>query len=812
MNNPISIDLLSLPTFNASFYRLLTEDGFKVEIVFKGLTTKDTYIGDYHINLFSSFFNEFKKINARNTDLKGSIFIAFSNDISNFDSALISLIALFKETFRNIEFEIAPPHNSDIEVFFRFRDVLFSLRSWYQSSNEIYLYSIKNENRFDLGKINEPEGILPIILITPKSFHDYFVKNNFCFDLELLFGDIKADEIIKEIEYNLSLTYNTSGTIANKNYKVIRETIKKFQDQIDWQNNPRIFFQHYLRMLAEFNVLPEQASFLKSSNGNVLKLENFKKRDLNQYEMNKIKMEVKEIILKLKIQPPILTLIFSILINRNLEKTIFNINEYLVHLNELYEFSRNLFYGVRELARNIIEHTESKKGVFSGRIYSGDCLIQIKGIEPEINNSEMMISYYESLNSKGYLTKEIEKENFIDLVLFDEGQKGIVKKTIENIGSLVGNFSMEDNFYLTDIQLLKDKKIVFKDFYNSTEPKLNHHLIRTASHWGLIIFTNLINKNNGLFLASSYSDASRKTFDSCYKFDESIITSLKSSFFEVGSYYNIILPLDKNFNLREDYIANTVPKEPNYSEKNFIELLNYKYERGIKTFKDEGKQTLLQIKVEFFTPQDLQDGYRIEHKIALNIFNYLKQIPSNQKKIIPVFDFENCEEIFDQSKLFRFLSELQKLIDIYSIIIINIKQEIVKIIFKSLMGGFADSQKSDKNLLENAFWNKEHFILVYSYELNALGSRLYFTDILGGYTYSDFFLLNRKIASTHFSFSKLPDMIEIPKFSDETKDNLRNCPFYISDSGIVQNFEMVIEHNGKSLFEHSIEFILNQEI
>ncbi len=206
------------------------------------------------------------------------------------------------------------------------------------------------------------------------------------------------------------------------------------------------------------------------------------------------------------------------------------------------------------------------------------------------------------------------------------------------------------------------------------------------------------------------------------------------------------------------------------------------------------------------------DEYRIENSIALKVAEYIKQIEPGQKKFIPVLDFHNCEEIFDQSKLFRFLAELQKQIDIYSIVIINIKQEVVKDLFKKLTEAFPENKSDNDEIYKKAFWNKEHFILIYSYELNDDNARIYFTDILGGSSYYDFFLLNNKIASTHFTYPKFSDKIETGNFSEPTKEGLKNCPLYSSDSGIIQNFEMIIEHNEKSLFEHSIEFILNQEI
>ncbi len=783
-----------------SFYDNLCKSDFTLEIL---LSSSTNVIGESHIKKFSAFINRFKKSAANN--IKGDIKLIFSKEIINFDITLIGIITLFKETYKNIEFEITLPQYAPTEVFLRFRDVLLGLRNWYSDLTGNILFRIKDEQNFDLEKVREPEGILPIILITADSFNDFFIKNNTNNEFRGFFSKELYNEIRDELNHNISLSYTSSTSFADKNYKAVRDTLKRFDNLVDWKNNHRLFFQHYIKMIAEFDLLQEQINFLNDKQHNI-KLEAFRKKGLKDIEIPKFKKSVKEVIFKLKAHPPYLTLIFSILVVRNLDRIIENVDDYIKRLNELFEFSRNMFFGIREIARNIVEHTESKKGILLGRVYNGEALKNIRrNAEDE---SQMIDSYFKHLLEKGYLTKELEKEYFLDIIIFDEGEKGIIPKSIENITTLLGGEGDSKNLYLEDISMLESGAITFSDFYNPIEIKLNHHAIKASSHWGLIIFTNLINKNYGLFLVSSYSGIVNE-YDCCYKFDDTIKVPKYNIAFELGCYYNIVLPLDKTFNLKEEYIPNTIPKESNFSEKNFKELLSYRYIQTFEEIDGDGHNNLFQIKVQDFIKNKEINEYRFENEIAKSIANQLKKLNVKQSKIIPVLDFDGCESFFDQSKLVRFLAQLEIGLDIYSIVIVNLIQDTVKDLFKTLTCVF--SSTTEEHVLRKNFWNKEHFILIYSFEVNERGNRLYFADIIGGYTFSDFFSLNYKLSSTHFTYKKFP-ISNIKEFTSETIDSLTTSPIYISESGVVQNFELIIEHKDKTLFEHSIEFILNEEI
>jgi len=811
--NITTIDILSNDIHNNSFYEGLKNENFNLSILFtsnESALSTNNCISNVHLNYFSSFSNQFRAANKTNLNIHGTISIVFSNNVTNFDIGIIGLVALFKENFPNVLFEINIPFKRGNDAYFRFRSILFSLRDWHLVLTGKVLFNIKNDTKSD-RKINEPEGILPIIIINDVSFTELFVKTNEAFDLDAIFKNIDQDQIREELEHQLSISYATQANYAVKNYRAIRETVKRFQNDIVWQNNNRIYFQHYLQLLSEFDFLPQIIEpYIKVSGSSENRVQSFRKKGLGIAEMNKLRKVMAEIILKLRIQPPFFTLLFSVLVNRNLDKSIDNLEDYINRVRDLYEFTRNLFLGLREIARNIIEHTDSKKGVIMGRVYTGDIIVALKDTNPDDGQSPIIDQYFKGLKIKGYMTRDYSKKSFLDIQLFDEGQLGIINKTISNIKTLAGNSTDHKNLYVQDLLAFNNKEINFSDFYNPSEIKLHHHAIKSASHWGLIVFTNLIHKNNGLFFVSSVANPTDASFDSCCKFSESIISPVSNkSHFSTGTYYDIILPLDTLFNLSDENLINTIPKESNFSEQNFIQLFKYSYETNIRSIKDDGRFNMLDILVKDYVDDSTRNIYRFENIIAKKIAGVLKKINHRKRKFMPVINFHECEYLFDQSKLIRFLAELQNNIDIYSFIILNVQRQIIIDLENTLSESFLNT--ANNTMAENSFWNDEHFILIYSYNIDEIGSRIYVSDILAGATYQDFFILNQKLSNTHFTDGKYAGPAK-GTLSQKTLESIATCPFYIAGTEILQNFEMIIEHQNKSLFEHSVEYLLNQEI
>ena len=208
---------------------------------------------------------------------------------------------------------------------------------------------------------------------------------------------------------------------------------------------------------------------------------------------------------------------------------------------EIYEFTKNLFLGLRELARNIIDHTDTGIGVLTARINSSNTLFELKG-KDNFNEVGFELSQYaEKINLLNNSNLDTKRQDFLDISIFDSGNEGVISKTISNIKKIYKINSEHIDLYEEDLNKLEKGEVTFSAFFNTNDFLLNHHAIRTASHWGLIIFSNLINKNKGLFSASSHSYKSENSFDNCFSFFNTTSNVLNPSVaFEYGTFYNII--------------------------------------------------------------------------------------------------------------------------------------------------------------------------------------------------------------------------------------------------------------------------------
>ena len=101
------------------------------------------FITDFHVNLFSSFFDALLKKREEGLELEGTLVIDFSKCIKKFEFSFIGLIALFKETFTGINVTIKIPDRSSGKSHYRFKNVLTSIQTWYGSYNDEIIYEIK---------------------------------------------------------------------------------------------------------------------------------------------------------------------------------------------------------------------------------------------------------------------------------------------------------------------------------------------------------------------------------------------------------------------------------------------------------------------------------------------------------------------------------------------------------------------------------------------------------------------------------------------------------------------------------------------
>lgn len=805
MSKNIKIDLFDPIIDNLQFIHSITKPGFEIDIILASDPDNSTLvnsIGTLQINRLSLLFANIELCVKGKNDINGHLNIYFDNEIKYFDIAIISLIAIFKDKFRNVDFQVVFPQKTEVEIFARFRDIFYSIRSWHESMYGYKLYRIQGEHNFDVKVIKEPDGILPLVLINPETFEKYFINKSPLWNFNELFKNISDKELAKQLSFEISKFSDSDLVKSRIQYLVLKNIIAYFDKSITWENNHRVIFQHYLKMLSELDVSRILLSKLNKKEASRVKIPVHRIGNYSEKEMSKIRIFIERLNLEIVETPPYLVLLFSVLLKRNLNRTENNVEDQLKKIRAIWEFSKSLFKGIKELARNIIDHTESKTGVISGRIYKINVLKEIKNTNFKHSKLSINDQYVSYLKEAEIIGENLENDYLLDLIIFDKGQIGVMAQLIANIDSL--NSYSPNLLYKKDKELLLNNEIKFMDLFNTKEIKLNHQAIKASSHWGLLTFSKLIEKNKGLFITSSKAIGNNSSYNICAGQGEILSDKLDTlSNFSLGTYFNITLPIGRNTIINDDFLKSKIPSQSDMTLESLQSLLKFKEKYDANNIK-EG--SLLIIKMSKFNEEwnNIIDQ-RYEIYLAKKVCEELKKNNLNQLALIPVLDFDNCIKFYDQSKLFRFLAALQNEINIYSLIISNIPSDIIFDLF-TLNTKFSDTSKTN-----SPFWNIDHFIMIYSY-IEKNGYRKYHSNILGGTTFRDFILLNEQISHSHFSIRVVRNDYMLEDYSEETLKSFSTCPFFFGTNGGVQNIELILTYKGRTFFEHSIEFILNQNL
>lgn len=817
MSNKINFNLheYTIEYFN-SIRELIVPD-FSLTIILVPISfdqVKSTILGKFHTNAFANFSKNLKEHLYETGISRGSIRLVFGSSVSNFDISFIGVIALFKNSFPNFRFEIVIPEDIEDEVFYKFRDILFSIKNWYKESEGINLFEVVYSGLLNI-RYNEPRGILPIVLLTRDSFINYFSTKSNVFDFTTIFKNIDSKDLNKilrtrfekyDAQAETDIKSKRKYSVAEENYRIIRDTIKYFDKKLNWQGNQRVFFHHYILMLSNFDLLIESLVSLKDIHLDEIPFKSFRKVNLNAEEMQVLHSAVKNICFKLSEEPIFLTLIFSILANRNIDKRINNVTEFILRLNDLFEYSNNLFLGIKEIARNIIDHTQTKVGIICGKESSGNNLYEINNDLFQDISDLRLNGYFDELKHAKLLQKELKKEPFFQITIFDEGQQGIISKTIENIESLTTLVEDKEHLFLKDLRNLRNGVTKFYHFFDTREFKLYHQSYKASSHWGIVSLTNLINRNFGLISASTFNNFDKSIIDKCIThFSKTQEIEHSRNDFLFGTKFEIILPVGKTIPLSKKRLINIAPKSQSFSVKNYLKLFEYQYIDKEEQIISKSINYLFAVEIKKYVEYPFNEEYRNEYSIAKNIGKLLKDTYEKNKNIIPVLDFANTSEIIDHSKLLRFLGSLQLELEIDSLILINVESKIVLGLNTILNLKFPGTDNFQN-------WNQNHFTLIYSFAEDPDGNRMYYTDILGGATIREFKLLKNKLSSTHSTIIDYKYSVGEALFSKETIKSFEKSQLFVEDTGIVKNFEMLLTFKNKSFFEHSLKYILNAKI
>jgi hypothetical protein len=449
------------------------------------------------------------------------------------------------------------------------------------------------------------------------------------------------------------------------------------------------------------------------------------------------------------------------------------------NLKRVINNSKDLAYGMEELAKNMLEHTSSKHGVITGRVYPFGRINNLKNLERDWSKNFSNNQTFLDLNiidtglisiKDSYRTSlESEKKEWL---------KSIDDKKLKKI---------VDEGYSEDIKELKRYEL--ENFFNFNSIKLYHQINRVKARLGLLIFSQIILKDKNALVQVSSNSINETRPLGYFLFNDSsgIVERVSKHYLSVGTNYNFILPIEEVFQYKNSQ-DQPVQTERGASASVFLELHNFKADGS-------GKYQLMPVQID-------------ENRLPANKFHKLdflkEQIGPGKEGKIPVINAGGLSGILtNSSDWVRFLANMQFTSEyVKEIIIYNMDPDIYIEVINILK--LFDNVGS-KNL---GFWKHDRFVLFFL-PIGHAGDIFHFNSLLSTTRFWQFQKINREFALYHLNLARISEEHD-PVESGQVP---RLDSLFISSGGKLMNFELIIENSpGLSLFEETTRSLLNIEI
>ena len=761
--------------------------------------------------------------------------IIFTENINEIDILLIGYLTLFKELKPNIniEIELKSPVSGDL------KSKLFQYL--------IYAYLMTGERVFTIQTNATPHNERQRRFFIdenspPRYFHQYFVLSKSFMPI-LLVG--KRPDSTRTDWYDLLFKENLpgldklpEGVSFDKNneqqYKNLNKWIKGYRDGPKWTKGvidpkKRDECIRYLARLAFYNALQQAkiASFYFCDDEDKLKslrLSTLSRSQEKQYPQVAFFKEIKGIFDELATRPPIYHFIYSQLLSSDLLPGEFNdSNKEKVKeiLHALWDYTRDMVVGIKELAKNIREHADPPVGIITGRTYKEETWTELKTeLKKEGGNGHthpdqntFFKNYLNTLKKEGGNGQQDTQFSFFDFNVIDLGKKDIIETLKEKTKTIANNETIDDsirNLFKEDLNILEQNKIELMHFLDpSLGTSLNQQIKKSIAHLGLLIFSNLIAKNKGLLRAGSLN---------CTPFIKEYAggsTNESAEPIPYGTNYHIVLPIGKKREIKPllPHPMN-VPLDSSLIEiKGMEELLHYelvnlacKKETASNNPEGKGKR-LFRVCVE----NEYSTNQESKQKLWKCIHAIIKPQEEHLQESFVCIDFENVE--INESQLFRFLGTWNLYYPDVSLIVTNIKVDTLKELiavndlFVDKVGFSSEANK--------VYWNENNVILIYSYHEEGK-ERFYFADILWGKEKQDFYRVNQLVRKTNFNATTILFSVA----DNNEQGNGDNRLAIIAQSGFFYSkttlmpFDLLLpgQDARRSIFEHNASVLLQNEL
>jgi hypothetical protein len=650
-------------------------------------------------------------------------------------------------------------------------------------------------NVLSVEKLNETLGFLYTKRGKTKDFFRTKEGNQIYFDrVDIVF----VAGLMLDYETNRNNNWEKSGIIyslSNKNKGFeIRQYFQQYKElyDVDWTNvfnefsyalkeeseKPDTFSASFAPMLyinidtlnPFFTSQKAESGVLYFTSQQEQKIIDMKKKYIDNFKKKKETGNQKEkkyfsqdnsIIKELEQSSPIQTFVFSILyakispfVKKSQEKEISNPSE---RIEELWEFTKEYVRGLHELAKNIVEHSTTGKGMITIRVYDGK--------EEKAAGDKLFETY-----------------------VFDYGAKGIVPTLIEETGKQKSN-----NKIAEDLDVLS-KKITLSNFIRPTvQTKLNQQLYREIAHYGLMKFYKLIEeKNGGNVISSSIGKNGNREYypENCPK-GKSIT---------LGTSYFFQLPFNHSLFSRTADENNKSNIEPTYygtqeTINSLSVLMKFEvveYNADSPTI-NQGK-TLVIYNLNNLGINKIKN--RSDEVNLFRLFSILRKDEGGTNYI--AINMNNI--LLSASSLLRFFAHLS---NNYSnpFIVYNLNYELYEEMIEDNKQFYTTLNELDKQL---PYWYNEKGILIFP----KLSDKVFnFADILYGSDEPEFFSINHTISLT------FPNTISIINGKNDKEFDIPQCLERFFYKSALLPFDLFLcNEKEKTLFQSNLEILVSQEL
>jgi hypothetical protein len=737
----------------------------------------------------------------------------------DFDLLFISYLTLFKLDFPNIEIEF---HFNNFLDSINANSYLFKLAHHrthlFINSKKIIFRIFKDNLEFIYSKVSQSVSYMPPLIINKETLSLLFLRktnsNNYKANLLYEIRQLKNDKIILSQQ---------KEPVLNRIQELFIENKGKLEN---WQSND-LSTLYLLKALSELYIL---RYFINNVNGakstyqiglSIIDSKDdrqnekkFRERVMEILDSNEVFLfsDVEVYIFSLVIQnsdlfkiPTSLKKMYTkieFLVDETDKKKLQNyetsknserflkskfIDIYVINLQRIIDYTKDVSYGLQELAKNTVEHTKENEnegyGIISARIYALNKVKELKNI-----SSEWLNDYNNS-------------HKFMDINVIDSGSNSVIKTyiqtlvselpVIEEIQDIKLKLELKDE-YEKDIKQLGN--YLLNNLLNFDSLQLMHQINRTKSRLGLLIFSQTILYEKRAFVSLASNNIAE--FDNIgyflYNRNNILINESNPNYLTVGTNYNFIIPISENF----EYNRKAIIYEDNQSSSAssvFQELHSYGINddhssiiindfKAVRNYSQFNKYTKL-------------DGLKAEIGTADNT------------KIL-LLDADNLSKILENSSDWvRFLASLQFTENYFRDIIITnfdvgLYQEFINVlkIFNNL-----DS-------ISEGFWKNDRYILFFLPVKNDNERIFWFNSLLCFNDYDKFLKINEDINLYHQNLSSLLD-----KSTDSSNTLYFNYSdiesLLFSSTKRLLNFELLLKSkSGITLFEETLKSLTNIEI